>query len=113
MTEKTCPQDLKDLLKALYGFSSQEVETLNSLCGEERRVEELADRLEKDRSTVQRYLSSLKAANLVERKSKVNKGGKGRFYIYKAEYSRVKKVIEARFQRWEKEKLESLESMKD
>jgi len=68
-----CPPDIKELLKLLYNLSGSETEVMYYLCDKEARATEIADSLEKDRSTVQRYLSKLRSAGLVERRSKVEK----------------------------------------
>jgi len=68
-----CPPDIKELLKLLYNLSGSETEVMYYLCDKEARATEIADSLEKYRSTVQRYLSKLRSAGLVERRSKVEK----------------------------------------
>lgn len=110
MTNMECPPDIKELLKLLYNLSGSETEVMYYLCDKEARATEIADALEKDRSTVQRYLSKLRSAGLVERRSKVEKGKKGRYYIYTVpDKEKLKQKIKRRLDEWEENKLETLE----
>lgn len=103
-----CSQEVKDLLKTLYGLSSSESEVLTLLCdGEGRRIEVIAEEVGKDRSTVQRYISKLRAVGLVSRRAETE--GRGRFYIYRIDKEKMKKKVKNRLDEWVDEKLEELE----
>ncbi len=107
-----CPTEIKQLLKVLYNLSSSETEVMYFLCDEKARASEIADELGKDRSTIQRYLSKLKATGLIERESVVEDGKRGRFYVYTVpDKQDMKEKVKKRMDEWEKEKLEVLESL--
>lgn len=106
----SCPPELHALLKTLYDLSPAESEVLATLCSGEARVEELAAKLGKDRSTVQRYISPLRAAGLVSRRPVGTDDGRGRAYTYYVEDKDVlKERVRERLQEWEAEKLAVLE----
>jgi predicted transcriptional regulator len=107
-----CPTEIKELLKVLYNLSTSETEVMYYLCNDEARASEIAEDLEKDRSTVQRYLSKLRATGLVERESVVEEGRKGRHYIYSVpDKENMKEKVRARMEVWEEEKLSVLEQI--
>lgn len=107
-----CPTEIKELLKVLYNLSSAETEVLYFLCDNEARASEIADELGKDRSTVQRYLSTLRTAGLVERESVTGESKRGRHYIYEvSDKDRLKGKVRNRMDEWRDEKLEVLEQM--
>ncbi|MFB6292038.1 MAG: ArsR family transcriptional regulator [Candidatus Nanohaloarchaea archaeon] len=107
-----CPPQIKELLKVLYDLSGSETEVLYYLCDKEGRASKIAEDLGKDRSTVQRYLSKLRSAGLVERESRVKEGKRGRFYIYRVpDKEEMKEKINERLQEWEDEKMETLEEL--
>jgi len=107
-----CPTEIKQLLKVLYNLSSSETEVLYYLCDQDARASKIAEDLGKDRSTVQRYLSKLRTANLVNRESKVEEGKRGRYYIYSIpDKEEMKKNIRDQMKDWEEEKLDVLEEI--
>jgi len=107
-----CPTEIKQLLKVLYNLSSSETEVLYYLCNNEARASDIAEELGKDRSTVQRYLSTLRTADLVERQSKVEDGKRGRYYVYSIpDKEEMKKQIQERLGEWKEEKLDVLEQI--
>lgn len=107
-----CPGEIKQLLKVLYNLSSAETEVLYLLCDNEARASEIAEELDKDRSTIQRYLSKLRATGLVERESIVEDGKRGRYYAYSVpDKEEMKNTIRIRMQDWEREKLEVLDEL--
>jgi predicted transcriptional regulator len=82
------------------------------LCDNEARASDIGEELGKDRSTVQRYLSKLRSAGLVERESVVKEGKKGRFYVYTVrDKEELKQKIENRLDAWKDEKLRVLEEI--
>lgn len=104
-----CPTEIKELLKVLYNLSTSETEVMYFLCDEEARASEIAENLDKDRSTVQRYLSKLRATGLVKRESVVEEGRKGRHYIYSVpDKDDMKEKVRERMREWEEEKLDVL-----
>lgn len=108
----SCPPELQELLKTLYDLSPAESEVLARLCEEEAGVEELAEALGKDRSTVQRYISPLRAAGLVSRRPVGTEDGRGRAYRYYIEDVAVlKDRVRNRLQEWEEEKLAVLDEL--
>lgn len=107
-----CPLEIKQLLKVLYNLSSAETEVMYYLCDHEARASEIAEELGKDRSTIQRYLSKLKTAGLVERERVVEEGKRGRYYAYSVpDTEALKKEIKDRMEEWKKEKLEALDEL--
>ncbi|MCJ7479189.1 MAG: MarR family transcriptional regulator [Candidatus Nanohaloarchaeota archaeon QJJ-7] len=106
-----CPPELTELLKTLYNLSPAESEVFASVCGEEWTVEELSEALERDRSTVQRYLSSLQAAGLISRRTG-STSERGRSYVYfVSDKDELKDRIKQRLDDWEHEKVEKLEEL--
>ncbi|MFB6166912.1 MAG: helix-turn-helix domain-containing protein [Candidatus Nanohaloarchaea archaeon] len=107
-----CPPELTELLKTLYSLSPAESEVFASLCSEEASVEELAERLGKDRSTVQRYLSSLQTAGLITRRPDTSPNRKGRKYVYYVpDKEELKVQIKQRLEDWEEDKVSKLEEL--
>lgn len=107
-----CPTEIKQLLKVLYNLSSSETEVMYYLCNNEGRASDIAEELDKDRSTVQRYLSKLRTAGLVERESIVEEGKRGRYYIYSVpDKEEMKKKVRRRMKDWEEEKIQVLEQL--
>lgn len=107
-----CPPEIKKLLKVLYDLSGSETSVLYYLCENEGRAGEIAETLGKDRSTVQRYLSKLRSAGLVEREARVEEGKRGRYYVYSVpDREELKRKIKDTLEEWEEEKLEALEEL--
>lgn len=105
-----CPRELEELLEVLYELSPRESEVLNYLCTQEARIDELSGLTGKDRSTVQKYLYSLRDSGLVKRKSVTTDKGKGRYFVYYTEdVENLKEKIRERLEEWEEDKLEALE----
>lgn len=107
-----CPSEIEELLKVLYSLSNSETEVLYYLCDNSARASEIAEELGKDRSTVQRYLSKLRATGLVERKGVVEEGKRGRYYVYSVpDKEEMKEKIRERMGEWEDSRLEVLEEL--
>ncbi len=86
---------IEDLVGCSFGLSKQEVATLMSLLGAKDwiSVVGLASSMKRDRSVVQRGLSSLLAKGLLEREQ-ANKVAGGYEYLYRAKgKSHIKKAI--------------------
>ncbi len=107
-----CPSEVQELLKVLYDLSSSEAQVLYYLCDHEARADAIADALGKDRSTVQRYLSKLRAAGLVEREGRVEDGKRGRFYVYSIpDKDEMKQRVRARLDDWTDRRLAALDDL--
>lgn len=107
-----CPGEIKELLKVLYNLTGSETEVLYYLCDNEAKASEIADELNKDRSTVQRYLSKLRTTGLLTRESVVEEGKKGRSYVYTVpDKSKMKKEIHEKMEEWEQEKMSVLDEI--
>lgn len=107
-----CSPELQELLKTLYDLSAQEAETFTALCDREMRISEVAEELGKDRSTVQRYVSTLRAANLVSRRPVTADAGTGRSFVYYVkDTDELKERIRDRLKEWEAEKLAKLDEL--
>lgn len=107
-----CPGEIKELLKVLYNLTGSETEVLYYLCDNEAEASEIADDLDKDRSTVQRYLSKLRTTGLLKRESVVEDGKKGRSYVYTVpDKSEMKEEIHEKMEEWEQEKMSVLDEI--
>lgn len=107
-----CPPEMKEMMKVLYDLSSSETEVLYFLCDKEARVSEISENLNKDRSTVQRYLSKLRTAGLVKRESKVEEEKKGRYYIYRVpDKEEMKAKVKDKMDEWQEDKYKTLEEI--
>lgn len=105
-----CPPEIEDLLETLYNLTSQEAEILALICGEDRTVEDLCEELDRERSTVQRYVSSLRKADLVSRRSVTTDEGKGRYFVYTVrDKETLKRKIRGRLDDWVEAKRQRLD----
>jgi predicted transcriptional regulator len=77
-----------DLLCCAFGLRNSEIDVYFSLISGPKTVEDIADRISKDRSTVQRVLNKLHSKGLVKREIKTIERG-GYFYEYYAEDTEV------------------------
>lgn len=111
-TDLQCPPELQELLKTLYDLSPQEAEVFTYLCDRETRIREIAEAFGKDRSTIQRYVSTLRSADLVSRRSVTTDSGKGRYFVYYVrDKDELKQKIRDRLEQWEEEKLARLDEL--
>ena len=77
--------EIKDLIKCSFGFSKTEFKVFNFLLGKDKQtftVADLSEKVELDRTSVQRALKKLVDKKIVERRAK-NLGNGCFFYIYK------------------------------
>ncbi|MFW9846598.1 MAG: helix-turn-helix domain-containing protein [Candidatus Thorarchaeota archaeon] len=89
-----------DLLCCAFGLRDTEIDVYFSLISGPKTVRNIATMINKDRSTVQRVLSSLKDKGLVEMNEKTFERG-GYFYVYRAlSTDAVREEILARLERW-------------
>lgn len=91
-----------DLLCCAFGLRNTELDVYFSLISGLRTVEEVAEKIGKDRSTIQRVLNGLHEKGLVIRESKKIPRG-GYFYEYHAEASdTIRDQILAQLEEWYK-----------
>ena len=77
-----------DLLCCAYGLRNSELDVYFSLISGPKTVEQIAERIGKDRSTVQRVLNRLHSKGLATRDThKIERGGY--YYEYSAEKSEI------------------------
>jgi predicted transcriptional regulator len=77
-----------DLLCCAFGLRNSELDVYFSLISGPKTVEQIAERIDKDRSTVQRVLNKLHTKGLAKRDThKIQRGGY--YYEYSAEKSEV------------------------
>ena len=77
-----------DLLCCAFGLRNSELDVYFSLISGPKTVEQIAERISKDRSTVQRVLNKLHTKGLAKRDThKIQRGGY--YYEYSAEKSEV------------------------
>ena len=77
-----------DLLCCAFGLRSSELDVYFSLISGPKTVEQIAERISKDRSTVQRVLNKLHSKGLAKRDThKIQRGGY--FYEYSAEETEI------------------------
>lgn len=100
-----CSPELEELLEVVFNLSGREIDVLIALCGENLTVEDIAENIGRDRSTVQRYLSGLRKAGLV------SVSREGRKHVYSVEKSVLKQQTLDRLDSWVAEKTESVKQM--
>lgn len=107
-----CPSEIRELLKVLYNLNASEAEVFYYLCDKEGRVSEIAGDLNKDRSTVQRYLSKLRSAGLVKRRGEIDEGKKGKYFVYKTlDEDELKEKIKSGLDEWVEGKKDTIDSI--
>jgi predicted transcriptional regulator len=77
-----------DLLCCAFGLRNSEIDVYFSLISGPKTVEQIAELIEKDRSTVQRVLNRLHSKGLAKRDTHTIERG-GYFYEYSAEKSEI------------------------
>ena len=77
-----------DLLCCAFGLRNSELDVYFSLISGPKTVEEIAERIGKDRSTVQRVLNKLHSKSLVKREMNTIERG-GYYYTYIAEETEI------------------------
>jgi predicted transcriptional regulator len=97
-----------DLLSCLYSLKAIDLEVFHEVAkNENSTLTQLAELVQRDRSSVHRCLSKLVSAGLVHKQSKTIKGG-GYYHVYSmVEVSKIKEYARQRV----KEITESLESL--
>jgi predicted transcriptional regulator len=91
-----------DLLCCAFGLRNSELDVYFSLIAGLKTVEEIADQIGKDRSTVQRVLNKLHSKGLVRRESqRIERGGY--FFVYSAQSTEfVREQILLQLEEWYK-----------
>lgn len=76
--------EFRELLSLFYRLSVADIDVFFAVCPLGAvRVEEISDKMGKDKSTVQRCINRLYSAGLVTRESRCCiEGKKGRFFVY-------------------------------
>ncbi len=100
-----CSPELEELLKVVFNLSGREIDVLMVLCDGEKTVSEICGHVELERSTVQRYLSSLKNTGLV----KTSKDG--RKHVYSVDRSELREQLEEQLDSWYEEKKDSIQQI--
>lgn len=106
-----CPPELKQCLKVVFGLSKAESQLMYYLCNKQARTTRIAEDLDKDASTIRRYLKKLQDHDLVQR---IEKSGDkpGRYYEYGvADKEALKQRVKARLKEWRTERINDLEKL--
>ncbi len=106
--------DCKDLLMCAYSLTSAETDILRYLLEKkEARVEEIAEKMDKDKSTVYRSLQKLVGCRLVLKEKRIIKQG-GYFYVYKAlSKEDISKNLKACADQWHDRMVEIADNFKE
>ncbi len=113
-TEK-CDKRVRSLLEVVYDFGDAEIDALLLLCGAgEARVGEISKLAGKDRSTVQRLLTRLTKAGLVQREARCCTGPKkGRYFAYSlVPPSELRSRMRARTRHWYLDRMAAIEGFR-
>ena len=94
-----CPYELEEVFKVVFNLSGSEIDILMHLCDSPGTPKEVSDAVEKDRSTVQRYLSNLMKTGLVDRE-RVEKEGKGRSFRYSVDKEALRENVKEALEDW-------------
>lgn len=98
-----------DIIKCALGIRELEVKTYFTLLDGPMQVQEIADKLRRNRSTIQRSLTNLISKGLATRRIKSIARG-GYYYEYEAaSSSEVKKMVRAALDQWYEKMVHFLE----
>jgi predicted transcriptional regulator len=101
--------EAEDIIKCALGIRDLEVKTYFTLLEKPMQVQEIADKLHRNRSTIQRSLTNLISKGLATRRTKSIARG-GYYYEYEAAPpSEVKKMVRAALDQWYEKMLHFLE----
>lgn len=100
-----CSPELEELLKVVFDLNGREIDVLMVLCDGEKTVSDICEHIDLDRSTVQRYLSSLKKTGLV----KTSKDG--RKHVYSVDRSELRVQLKDNLDSWYEEKKDSIQQI--
>lgn len=111
---KTCPEELKDLFRTIYNLSDSEIEVFYYLCNKGgQKVVDIAEGLNRSRSTTQKILKTLLTVGIIERESRTYPGSKkGRYYVYSlANKEELKENVKEKVIEWKEKKFEVLDEL--
>ena len=94
-----CPYELEEVFQVVFNLSGSEIDVLMHLCDSPGTPKEVSADIEKDRSTVQRYLSNLMKTGLVDRE-RVEKEGKGRSFRYSVDKEALRENVKEVLEDW-------------
>jgi predicted transcriptional regulator len=94
-----CPYELEEVFQVVFNLSGSEIDILMHLCDSPGTPKEVSDAVEKDRSTVQRYLSNLMKTGLIDRQ-RVEKEGKGRSFMYSVDRDALNENVKDELEDW-------------
>lgn len=100
-----CPPELEELLEVVFSLGTGEISVLMALCDNDLTVEEVSEHLDRDRSTVQRYLSGLMKAGLVQRSKD------GRKHVYSVDKDTLRNELLESLDSWAEDKRESIKQI--
>ncbi|MEM2146593.1 MAG: helix-turn-helix domain-containing protein [Candidatus Jordarchaeaceae archaeon] len=101
--------EAEDIIKCALGIRDLEVKTYFTLLEGPMQVQEIADKLHRNRSTIQRSLTNLISKGLATRRTKSIARG-GYYYEYEAApASEVKKMVREALDQWYEKMLHFLE----
>lgn len=100
-----CSPELEELLKVVFDLNGREIDVLMVLCDGEKTVSDIGDHVDLERSTVQRYLSSLKKTGLVKTSRD------GRKHVYSVDRSELSNQLEQSLESWYEEKKDSIQQI--
>lgn len=105
-----CPYELEEVFEVVFNLSGSEIDILMHLCDNPGTPKEVAESVDKDRSTVQRYLSNLMKTGLVDRE-RVEKKGKGRSFRYSVDREGLRENVSEALEEWFDERIELIEEI--
>ncbi len=105
-----CPYELEEVFEVVFNLSGSEIDVLMHLCDNPGTPKEVADSVGKDRSTVQRYLSNLMKAGLVDRE-RVDKQGKGRSFKYSVDREGLRENVSDSLEGWFEERMDLVDQI--
>lgn len=100
-----CSHELEELLRTVFNLNSREIDVLMTLCDGEMKVDEMAEQMDLDRSTVQRYVSGLRKTGLISRRKE------GRKHVYSVDTDSLKREASQRLEAWVDEKRKAIEDI--
>lgn len=106
-----CPPKLQECLKIVYGLSKAEAQVLYYICKNDSKITKISNDLQKDRSTIQRYVKKLCDLELVQREEKTG-STPGRHYKYLVKDKDVlKKNILKKLEEWKTKREAELQKL--
>ncbi len=100
-----CSPELEELLRVVFDLNGREIDVLMVLCDGEKTVSDICDHIELERSTVQRYLSSLKKTGLVKTSRD------GRKHVYSVNRGELRDQLDESLDSWYEEKKDSIQQI--